>query len=72
MIINYKCAVKPLILMVLLSIGFFYLELGKPYLVNTEKLEEVILLLGIVGGLYLIAGERRYHGKSIPRHSGDS
>jgi hypothetical protein len=54
--LNVKIMAKLLTFVVLTSIVFFYLEFSEPYLMERRKIEDVLILLGISGGLYMISG----------------
>ena len=40
----------------LFAIPFFYLEFKAPYMISSDKLEDVVILMAVVGALYMIVG----------------
>lgn len=66
-LLNRKFFAKVLSGIVLFSIVFFYAEFNQPYLMEKRKINDVLILLGITAGLFLISGkwESECHGKDI-------
>ena len=61
-VFNQKFFARVLALVVLLSIPFFYVEFKAPYMIPLDKVEDVITLVGVVGGLHLIVGQSSLRG----------
>ena len=57
---NKKVFIKPLILLIFSSIVFFYVEFKKPYMIDSSRLNDLFILILIVGGLFIL----NYFGNS--------
>ena len=56
-VFNVKCAVRPLTTLVLCAALFFHLELSSCCYFKCKDEKEVLLICGIVAGLYIIGSE---------------
>ena len=53
-LLNRKGFISLLIGHILFSVVFFYVEFQEPYLLNKTKMEDLLAILGIIGGLFVL------------------
>lgn len=54
--LNFKIFTKPLIALIVFSIFFFYAEFAEPYMIKLEKVEDLLALVSIISGLFILSG----------------